>query len=45
MEPLSPWRQRYKEDFNAEYEEYQNLHVLIDEITKSFRKWVNNRSF
>lgn len=31
-------RQRYKDDFNAEYEEYRNLHVLIDKITKSFRK-------
>ncbi|NXH51023.1 ELL factor, partial [Dicaeum eximium] len=30
-------RQRYKDDFNAEYEEYGNLHAQIDKITKNFR--------
>ncbi|NXS36577.1 ELL2 factor, partial [Pomatostomus ruficeps] len=32
-------RQRYKDDFNAEYEEYRNLHTQIDNITKTFRRF------
>ncbi|KAM3655916.1 RNA polymerase II elongation factor ELL2-like [Ammospiza maritima maritima] len=32
-------RQRYKDDFNAEYEEYGNLHSLIDKTTKKFRQF------
>ncbi|NXL69509.1 ELL2 factor, partial [Leptocoma aspasia] len=31
-------RQRYKDDFNAEYEEYRNLHSHIDKITEHFRQ-------
>ncbi|NWV97407.1 ELL2 factor, partial [Machaerirhynchus nigripectus] len=31
--------QHYKDDFTTEYEEYRNLHVLIDKITRSFRKF------
>ncbi|NXF00265.1 ELL2 factor, partial [Menura novaehollandiae] len=38
-------RQRYKEDFNAEYEEYQNLHVLVDNITNSFRELAEQQKF
>ncbi|NXB10410.1 ELL factor, partial [Cnemophilus loriae] len=30
--------QCYKDDFNAEYEEYQNLHTQIDKIKKNFRQ-------
>ncbi|NXY61504.1 ELL2 factor, partial [Callaeas wilsoni] len=30
--------QRYRDDFNAEYEEYQNLHAQIDKIKKNFRQ-------
>ncbi|KAF4797748.1 elongation factor for RNA polymerase II 2 [Turdus rufiventris] len=29
-------RQQYKDDFNAEYEEYRNLHSQIDKINKNF---------
>ncbi|NXC11738.1 ELL2 factor, partial [Orthonyx spaldingii] len=32
-------RQRYKDDFNAEYEEYRNLHSQIDKILKTFRRF------
>ncbi|XP_066427519.1 RNA polymerase II elongation factor ELL2-like [Molothrus aeneus] len=32
-------RQRYKDDFNAEYEEYRNLHSLIDKTTKKYRQF------
>ncbi|NXJ23730.1 ELL2 factor, partial [Dicrurus megarhynchus] len=38
-------RQRCKDDFNAEYEEYRNFHVLIDKITKRFRKLGEQRKF
>ncbi|NWS03236.1 ELL2 factor, partial [Motacilla alba] len=31
--------QRYKDDFNAEYEEYRNLHSQIDKIIKKFRQF------
>ncbi|XP_053788242.1 RNA polymerase II elongation factor ELL2-like isoform X2 [Vidua chalybeata] len=31
--------QRYKDDFNAEYEEYRNLHSQIDNIIKKFRQF------
>ncbi|NWW72755.1 ELL2 factor, partial [Climacteris rufus] len=30
--------QQYTDDFNAEYEEYMNLHAEIEKITKSFRR-------
>ncbi|XP_063037468.1 RNA polymerase II elongation factor ELL2-like [Melospiza melodia melodia] len=32
-------RQRYKDDFNAEYDEYWNLHSQIEKITKKFRQF------
>ncbi|CAN8179527.1 unnamed protein product, partial [Coccothraustes coccothraustes] len=32
-------RQRYKDDFNAEYEEYRNLHSQIDKTVKKFRQF------
>ncbi|NXD47195.1 ELL factor, partial [Copsychus sechellarum] len=32
-------RQRYKNDLNAEYEEYRNLHSQIDKINKNFRQF------
>ncbi|NXI17270.1 ELL2 factor, partial [Irena cyanogastra] len=32
-------RQRYKDDFNAEYEEYRNLHSQTDKIKKNFRQF------
>ncbi|XP_064594022.1 RNA polymerase II elongation factor ELL2-like [Zonotrichia leucophrys gambelii] len=32
-------RQRYKDDFNAEYEEYRNLHSVIDKTTKKFKQF------
>ena len=32
-------RQHYKDDFNAEYEEYRNLHAQIDKINKDFRQF------
>ncbi|NXM70337.1 ELL2 factor, partial [Serilophus lunatus] len=32
-------RQRYEDDFNAEYGEYQNLLAGIENITKKFRKF------
>ncbi|XP_064260940.1 RNA polymerase II elongation factor ELL2 isoform X2 [Passer domesticus] len=32
-------RQRYKDDFNAEYEGYQNLYFKIDKIIKKFRQF------
>ncbi|NXR96823.1 ELL2 factor, partial [Hypocryptadius cinnamomeus] len=32
-------RQRYKDDFNAEYEEYRNLHSQIGKIIKKFRQF------
>nr|XP_014123595.1 RNA polymerase II elongation factor ELL2 [Zonotrichia albicollis] len=32
-------RQRYKDDFHAEYEEYRNLHSVIDRTTKKFRQF------
>ncbi|NXU41700.1 ELL2 factor, partial [Drymodes brunneopygia] len=31
-------RQRYKDDFNAEYEEYRNLHTQIGNIIENFRQ-------
>ncbi|NXE99976.1 ELL2 factor, partial [Menura novaehollandiae] len=37
--------QRYKEDFNAEYEEYQNLNVLVEEIINSFRELAEQQKF
>ncbi|KAM7025934.1 RNA polymerase II elongation factor ELL-like [Acridotheres tristis] len=33
-------RQHYKDDFNAEYEEYRNLHSQIDKINKNFRQFL-----
>ncbi|NXM62096.1 ELL factor, partial [Illadopsis cleaveri] len=32
-------RQCYKDDFNAEYEEYQNLHSQTDKMKKNFRQF------
>ncbi|NWI53618.1 ELL factor, partial [Calyptomena viridis] len=32
-------RQSYKDDFNAEYGEYQNLLARIDNITQKFHKF------
>ncbi|NWW29185.1 ELL2 factor, partial [Falcunculus frontatus] len=32
-------RQRYKDAFNAEYEEYRNLHTQIEKIQKNFRQF------
>ncbi|NXQ60863.1 ELL2 factor, partial [Anthoscopus minutus] len=32
-------RQHYKDDFNAEYEEYKNLHVQVDKINKDFMQF------
>ncbi|NXQ25425.1 ELL factor, partial [Alaudala cheleensis] len=32
-------RQHYKDDFNAEYEEYWNLHSHIDQIRENFRQF------
>ncbi|NXH63792.1 ELL2 factor, partial [Rhabdornis inornatus] len=32
--------QHYKDDFNAEYEEYRNLHSQIDRINKNFRQFL-----
>lgn len=32
-------RQRYKDDFNAEYEEYRNLHTRIGNIKKNFDQY------
>lgn len=29
-------RQSYKDDFNAEYEEYRNLHARMESISKRF---------
>lgn len=29
-------RQSYKDDFNAEYDEYRNLHAQIERVTKRF---------
>lgn len=29
-------RQRYKNDFNAEYSEYRGLHARIESITRQF---------
>ena len=31
-------RTRYKEMFNAEYEEYRKLHASVDSITRNFKK-------
>ncbi|NWQ92434.1 ELL2 factor, partial [Burhinus bistriatus] len=31
-------RQRYKDDFNAEYDEYRSLHARIERITRRFTK-------
>ncbi|NWY72516.1 ELL2 factor, partial [Erithacus rubecula] len=31
--------QHYKDDFNAEYEEYRNLHFQIDKINKDFMQF------
>ncbi|NXE79073.1 ELL2 factor, partial [Cochlearius cochlearius] len=31
-------RQSYKDDFNAEYDEYRNLHARIESITRKFMK-------
>lgn len=32
-------RQHYKDDFNAEYEEYRNLHTQIDKIQTKFQQY------
>ncbi|NWI37007.1 ELL2 factor, partial [Picathartes gymnocephalus] len=32
-------RQRYKDDFSAEYEEYRSLRTQIDKIQKNFRQF------
>ncbi|NXL93263.1 ELL2 factor, partial [Alectura lathami] len=32
-------RQRYKDDFNAEYDEYRNLHVRIQSVTRKFMEF------
>ncbi|NXC65344.1 ELL2 factor, partial [Aleadryas rufinucha] len=32
-------RQRYKDDFNAEYEEYRDLHTQIEKIQRNFRRF------
>ncbi|NXU78292.1 ELL2 factor, partial [Oreotrochilus melanogaster] len=36
--PISLWeqRQRYKEDFNAEYDEYRSLHARIETVNRRF---------
>ena len=31
-------RQSYKDDFNAEYDEYRNLHARMESITRKFMK-------
>ncbi|NXG60294.1 ELL2 factor, partial [Hemiprocne comata] len=31
-------RQRYKDDFNAEYDEYRTLHAQIESVTRRFVK-------
>ena len=31
-------RQSYKDDFNAEYDEYRNLHARMENITRRFMK-------
>ena len=31
-------RQQYKIDFNAEYDEYRNIHANIDKVTKRFKQ-------
>ncbi|NXQ59074.1 ELL2 factor, partial [Anthoscopus minutus] len=31
--------QHYKDDFNAEYEEYRNLHTQTDKIKENFRQY------
>ncbi|NWV11301.1 ELL2 factor, partial [Ptilonorhynchus violaceus] len=31
--------QHYKDDFNAEYGEYQNLHAQVEKITASLRRF------
>ncbi|NXS12918.1 ELL2 factor, partial [Neodrepanis coruscans] len=36
-------RQSYKDDFNAEYGEYLNLLIQIDNIAKKFRKFDEQR--
>ncbi|NWR02717.1 ELL factor, partial [Paradoxornis webbianus] len=36
---FSEQHQRCKDDFNAEYEEYQNLHTQIDKMKKNFRQF------
>ncbi|NXM98637.1 ELL2 factor, partial [Sylvia borin] len=35
--------QRYKDDFNAECEEHQNLHTQIDKMKKNFRQFHEKR--
>ncbi|NXP69400.1 ELL2 factor, partial [Chloropsis cyanopogon] len=32
-------RQRYKDDFNAEYGEYRDLHSQLDKTIKKFREF------
>ncbi|NWS60793.1 ELL2 factor, partial [Chunga burmeisteri] len=32
-------RQSYKDDFNAEYDEYRNLHARIESVTRRFMKF------
>ncbi|KFO99546.1 RNA polymerase II elongation factor ELL2, partial [Calypte anna] len=36
--PISLWeqRQRYKDDFNAEYDEYRSLHARIESVNRRF---------
>ncbi|XP_054141764.1 RNA polymerase II elongation factor ELL2-like [Melozone crissalis] len=36
-------RQSYKADFNAEYEEYRNLHSAVDKTIKKFRRFQEQR--
>ncbi|NWI10674.1 ELL2 factor, partial [Crypturellus soui] len=31
-------RQSYKDDFNAEYDEYRNLHARMENVTRRFMK-------
>lgn len=31
-------RQRYKDDFNAEYDEYRILHARVESVTRRFTK-------
>ncbi|NXM63336.1 ELL factor, partial [Illadopsis cleaveri] len=35
--------QHYKNDFNAEYEKYQNVHTQIDKMKRNFTQFHENR--